>query len=91
MRSATCARCAARSCGPGHGVSATRGYPVEDTVAIGLRFASGALGSFMLSDTGVGTKLGADVAGEQELRDLPRRGLLLIAGVDGSLAIPTSG
>jgi GFO/IDH/MocA C-terminal domain/Oxidoreductase family, NAD-binding Rossmann fold len=70
--------------------SATRNFPVEDTVSISLRFANGVLGSFMLSDT-----VAAPRSWEQTTREdpvfaaYPDEDCYIVAGTDGSLAIPT--
>jgi predicted dehydrogenase len=70
--------------------SATRGFEVEDTVAVALRFASGALGSFLLSDTAASPASWELTSGENpaypRVRDADA---YLVAGDRGSLAIPT--
>jgi predicted dehydrogenase len=71
---------------------ATRGFPVEDTAAIALRFASGALGTFILSDTAACDRSWEHTSGEDP-RYAPAHtdedDCYLVAGTFGSLAIPT--
>lgn len=70
--------------------SATRGFPVEDTVAINLRFAGGALGCFLLSDTAASPKSWEQTSLENaSYAAYPEEDCYVIAGTNGSLAVPS--
>lgn len=72
--------------------NATRNFPVEDTAAIALSFANGALGTFMLSDTAASDRSWEHTSGEDPRyakAHTDEDDCYLIAGTFGSLAIPT--
>jgi len=70
--------------------NAARGHAVEDTVAISLRFANGALGSFMLSDSAACARSWEQTSQENPLyANAPDEDCYVIAGTRGSLSVPT--
>lgn len=70
--------------------NATRGFVIEDTVAINLRFANGALGTFMLSDTAACPKSWEQTSRENKAyATCEDEDCYVIAGTDGSLSVPT--
>ena len=70
--------------------SSLRGFPVEDTVAMSMAFACGALGTFMLSDAAAAASSWELTSGENPAYpNVADVDCYVIAGDAGSLGVPT--
>jgi predicted dehydrogenase len=70
--------------------NAARGFPVEDTTAMIFTFASGALGTFLLSDTAASPRSWEQTSQENKSYDShDDEDCYHIAGTRGSLSVPT--
>ncbi len=71
----------------------TRGFAVEDTAVMNFRFASGALGTFALSDTAATDRNWEHTSGEDVFRYAKAHtesdDCYLVSGTWGTLAVPT--
>jgi predicted dehydrogenase len=68
--------------------NAVRGYNVEDTAAILLRFENGALGTLAVSDTAVAPWSFEQTSGENPAYPRTGESCYFIAGTHGSLTVP---
>lgn len=68
--------------------NAARGFPVEDTAAILLHFANGALGTLTISDAAAAPWSWEMTAGENKAYPHTDQLCYLVAGTDGSLSVP---
>lgn len=67
-----------------------RQFAVEDTAVMTLKFASGALGTFTLSDTAASPRSWEQTSGENpDYPRYPSEDCYFIAGTEASLAVPT--